>query len=109
MMKDSWTKSDLMEALNKIKTPLQIETEAERQLDRCFGGPGIRMNDTLPIRCALAGAELLIQVLTEGRDQREARGALLDTAVRAKFSWMIGDAGDPVKAAEEAMAAEGEV
>ena len=76
-MQDCYTKSDLMDALTKLKTPHPREAIAERIAQMGFGAPAtLTMNDTLHVRLALIGAETLIQTLTEGLDAPRARTAL---------------------------------
>lgn len=78
-MQDCYTKSDLMGALTKLKTPHPREAIAEWIAQMRFGvSTGLTMNDTLHVRLALIGAEALIQTLTEGLDAPRARTALTD-------------------------------
>lgn len=66
-MEKTFTKSDLMEALNKIKAPDKIEREL-------VGENGV--NDTDPTKFAIAGAEALVATLLDGLNKDEARGKL---------------------------------
>lgn len=78
-MQDSYTKSDLMGALTKLKTPHPREAIAERFAQVLLGLPeGRTLNDTGPLRFALIGAEVLVQTLTDGLDAQDARTALTD-------------------------------
>ncbi len=103
-MQDCYTKSDLMGALTKLKTPHPREAIAERFAQVVLGIPkGRTLNDTDPVRSALIGAEVLVQTLTDGSDAQDARTALTD-ALGSGIAGRRDPAADFISALEKALA-----
>lgn len=75
-MEGAYTKSDVMQALAGMRTPVPGER-----------GMGMVANDTDPMRFALAGAEAMAAVLLDGLDAEGARKKLLmEVAIIAAVS-----------------------